>query len=72
MVAEASAERASSWGAHRGGAVSLSARREAQLVARAQRGESAAVEELFASFWPMCHRAAWLITQDQAGAEDVA
>lgn len=50
----------------------LSARREAQLVRRAQRGETEAVEELFAHLWPRCHRAAWLITQDRAAAEDVA
>ena len=50
----------------------LSTRREAQLVRRAQRGETEAVEELFAHLWPRCHRAAWLITQDRAAAEDVA
>jgi RNA polymerase sigma-70 factor (ECF subfamily) len=53
-------------------AAELSARREAQLVRRAQRGETEAVEELFAHLWPRCHRAAWLITQDRAAAEDVA
>ena len=50
----------------------LSARREAQLVRRAQHGDAVAVEELFAAFWPLCHRAAWLITRDAAAAEDIA
>jgi RNA polymerase sigma-70 factor (ECF subfamily) len=50
----------------------LSARREARLVAAAQRGDPAAVEALFAAFWPQCHRAAWLITRDAGAAEDIA
>jgi RNA polymerase sigma-70 factor (ECF subfamily) len=50
----------------------LSARREAGLVRSAQRGDAAAVEALFAAFWPQCHRAAWLITRDHGAAEDIA
>ncbi len=50
----------------------LSPRREARLVGAAQRGDPAAVEALFAAFWPQCHRAAWLITRDAAAAEDIA
>ncbi|HEU0315760.1 MAG TPA: RNA polymerase sigma factor [Solirubrobacteraceae bacterium] len=50
----------------------LSPRREARLVGAAQRGDPAAVEALFAAFWPECHRAAWLITRDAAAAEDIA
>jgi RNA polymerase sigma-70 factor (ECF subfamily) len=48
------------------------ARREAQLVRAAQRGDARAVEALFVAYWPMCHRAAWLITRDAAAAEDIA
>jgi RNA polymerase sigma-70 factor (ECF subfamily) len=55
-----------------GGAPALTARREAQLVRAARRGEEAAIEALFVAFWPMCHRAAWLITRDAAAAEDIA
>ena len=38
----------------------------------AQRGDARAVEALFTAYWPMCHRAAWLITRDEAAAEDIA
>lgn len=50
----------------------LTPRREAQLVRRAQHGDSGAVEALFIAYWPMCHRAAWLITRDSTAAEDIA
>jgi RNA polymerase sigma-70 factor (ECF subfamily) len=50
----------------------LDARREAALVRAAQRGDEAALEALFAAFWPQCHRAAWLITRDHNAAEDIA
>ena len=50
----------------------LSARREASLVRAAQRGDPAALEALFTTFWPECHRAAWLITRDHSAAEDIA
>lgn len=50
----------------------LSPRRERALVRAAQRGDHAAVEELFRAHWPACHRAATLITRDPAGAEDIA
>jgi len=41
-------------------------------VRRAQRGDGGAVEELFVAYWPMCHRAAWLIARDATAAEDIA
>jgi RNA polymerase sigma-70 factor (ECF subfamily) len=50
----------------------LGRRREAALVRAAQRGDAAAFEELFRAYWPMAHRAAWLILRDAALAEDVA
>jgi len=45
---------------------------EAALVRAAQRGSEAAVEELFARHWSSAYRAAFLITGDRAGAEDIA
>ena len=47
-------------------------RSEAALVRAAQRGDAAAVEELFRRHWPAALRAAWLVTGDRAAAEDVA
>ena len=47
-------------------------RRRARLVAAAQRGSEAAVEELFRLHWPRTHRAAYLIVRDAAAAEDIA
>jgi RNA polymerase sigma-70 factor, ECF subfamily len=46
--------------------------RERSLVRAAQRGSSDAVEELFRRHWPAAHRAAYLIVQDAAAAEDIA
>jgi RNA polymerase sigma-70 factor (ECF subfamily) len=46
--------------------------REGSLVRAAQRGSSEAVEELFRRHWPAAHRAAYLIVQDAAAAEDIA
>jgi RNA polymerase sigma-70 factor (ECF subfamily) len=46
--------------------------RERQLVREAQRGSSAAVEELFRRHWGSAHRAAFLIVQDASAAEDIA
>jgi RNA polymerase sigma-70 factor, ECF subfamily len=46
--------------------------RERALVRAAQRGSSDAVEELFRRHWPAAHRAAYLIVQDAAAAEDIA
>src|SRR3954451_8091027 len=45
---------------------------EAALVRAAQRGSSAAMEELFRRHWPRAHRAAFLVVHDPAAAEDVA
>ena len=46
--------------------------RERALIRAAQAGSSAAVEELFRRHWPSAHRAAYLIVQDAAAAEDIA
>ncbi len=45
---------------------------ERALVAAAQEGSEAAVEELFRRHWPDTHRAAFLIVRDAAAAEDIA
>src|SRR3954471_5998237 len=45
---------------------------EAALVRAAQRGSSAAMEELFRRHWSRAHRAAFLVVHDPAAAEDVA
>jgi RNA polymerase sigma-70 factor, ECF subfamily len=45
---------------------------ERRLIAAARRGEEAAQEELFHRHWLPMYRAAYLITQDTAAAEDVA
>lgn len=50
----------------------LTAREERRLVRAAQRGDREAVEVLFRTHWPACHRAAVLITRDAAAAEDIA
>jgi RNA polymerase sigma-70 factor (ECF subfamily) len=42
------------------------------LVAAAQQGSGEAVEALVRRHWPAAHRAAYLIVQDAAAAEDVA
>ena len=72
MPADAPAVRSTVWPRRAGSVDALSARKEAQLVRRAQRGDSGAVEELFVAYWPMCHRAAWLIARDATAAEDIA
>ena len=46
--------------------------RERSLVRAAQEGSSDAVDELFRRHWPSAHRAAYLIVQDSAAAEDIA
>jgi RNA polymerase sigma-70 factor (ECF subfamily) len=46
--------------------------RERSLVRAAQGGSSDAVEELFRRHWASAHRAAYLIVQDSAAAEDIA
>jgi RNA polymerase sigma-70 factor, ECF subfamily len=45
---------------------------EAALVRAAQGGSAEAMEELFRRHWPAAHRAAWLVVQDAAAAEDAA
>ena len=45
---------------------------ERALIAAAQAGSEAAVEELFRRHWPNTHRAAYLIVRDAAAAEDIA
>jgi RNA polymerase sigma-70 factor, ECF subfamily len=46
--------------------------RERSLVRAAQGGSRDAVEELYRRHWPAAHRAAYLIVQDAAAAEDIA
>ena len=46
--------------------------RERSLIRAAQVGSSDAVEELYRRHWPSAHRAAYLIVQDSAAAEDIA
>ncbi len=48
------------------------ARSEAVLVREAKRGSADAVEELVRSNWAAAHRAAFLMVQDAAAAEDIA
>jgi RNA polymerase sigma-70 factor, ECF subfamily len=45
---------------------------ERRLLRAAQRGDSAAQEELFRRHWRAMYRAAYLVVQDAAAAEDVA
>jgi RNA polymerase sigma-70 factor (ECF subfamily) len=47
-------------------------RTERQLVRAARRGDTEAVESLVRAQWPRAHRAAFLIVQDRAAAEDIA
>jgi RNA polymerase sigma-70 factor (ECF subfamily) len=47
-------------------------RRERALVRDAQRGSSAAFEQLFRRHWPRAYRAALLVVGDAAAAEDIA
>ena len=49
-----------------------SERHERALVRDAQRGSSAAFEQLFRSHWPRAYRAALLVVGDAAAAEDIA
>src|SRR5262245_66039575 len=51
---------------------SLSGAGERSVVAAAQNGSEAAIEELFRRHWPDTHRAAYLIVRDAAAAEDIA
>jgi RNA polymerase sigma-70 factor (ECF subfamily) len=46
--------------------------RERSLIRAAQGGSSEAVEELYRRHWSAAHRAAYLIVQDAAAAEDIA
>jgi RNA polymerase sigma-70 factor (ECF subfamily) len=46
--------------------------RERSLIRAAQAGSGAAVDELFRRHWASAHRAAYLIVQDAAAAEDIA
>jgi RNA polymerase sigma-70 factor, ECF subfamily len=45
---------------------------EQELVRAAQEGSQAAVERLVNRYWAELHRAAFLIVQDEAAAEDIA
>jgi RNA polymerase sigma-70 factor (ECF subfamily) len=45
---------------------------ERAVVAAAQRGSEAAIEELFRRHWADTHRAAYLIVRDAVAAEDIA
>src|SRR6201999_1247808 len=47
-------------------------RRERALVRDAQRGSVRALEQLFRSHWPRAYRAALLVVNDAAAAEDIA
>jgi RNA polymerase sigma-70 factor (ECF subfamily) len=47
-------------------------RGDAALIRAARDGSEAALETLFHRYWPDAHRAAYLVCQDRAGAEDVA
>lgn len=47
-------------------------RRERALIRAAQAGDVDAFAALFHAYWPMVHRAAWLIVRDERLAEDVA
>src|SRR4051794_24064584 len=52
--------------------MSASGRQERASVRAAQAGSEAAVEALFRDHWPRAHRAAYLVVQDAAAAEDIA
>ena len=47
-------------------------RREAALVRDAQRGSARALEQLFRLHWPRAYRAALVVVNDSAAAEDIA
>jgi RNA polymerase sigma-70 factor (ECF subfamily) len=47
-------------------------RRERALVRDAQRGSARALEQLFRRHWPRSYRAALLVVDDAAAAEDIA
>jgi RNA polymerase sigma-70 factor (ECF subfamily) len=47
-------------------------RREVALVRDAQRGSAGALEQLFRLHWPRAYRAALLVVDDAAAAEDIA
>jgi len=47
-------------------------RREVALVRDAQRGSARALEQLFRLHWPRAYRAALLVVDDAAAAEDIA
>jgi len=49
-----------------------SRRQERRLVRGVQRGDAAALEELFRREWPRAYRAAYLVVHDAAAAEDIA
>jgi RNA polymerase sigma-70 factor (ECF subfamily) len=47
-------------------------RGDAALLRAVDRGDQAALAELFNRHWPAIHRAAWLVTHDAHAAEDIA
>jgi RNA polymerase sigma-70 factor (ECF subfamily) len=47
-------------------------RPDAALIRAARDGSEAALETLFRRHWPHAYRAAYLVCQDRAGAEDIA
>src|SRR5215208_5255498 len=47
-------------------------RGDAALLRAIDRGDEAALGELFNRHWPALHRAAWLVTHDAQAAEDIA
>jgi RNA polymerase sigma-70 factor (ECF subfamily) len=47
-------------------------RGDATLLRAVERGDEAALAELFNRHWPAIHRAAWLVTHDAQAAEDIA
>jgi RNA polymerase sigma-70 factor (ECF subfamily) len=52
--------------------MSASARDERAWVRGAQAGSVSDLEALFRAYWPRAHRAAYLVVQDAAAAEDIA
>src|SRR5262245_16692021 len=48
------------------------ARGEGAWVRGAQAGSASDLEALFRTYWPRAHRAAYLVVQDAAAAEDIA
>jgi RNA polymerase sigma-70 factor, ECF subfamily len=47
-------------------------RGDAALLRAIDRGDEAALAELFRRHWPAIHRVAWLVTHDAQAAEDIA